>query len=196
MHTWHIHIEGQVQGVGFRPFVYRLAREHQLNGWVNNTTDGVHIELNAGREQAQAFCQAVLEQAPDLSRITAHRLRTNSLMKHSLVLRSFTVRLVKKSICYSPPTLHCAPSVGQTSTSQATAAGGTLSRPAPIAGPAILSFNNCPTTAPLPLWSPFQCARIARQNTMTRSTGGTSPKPTAAPTAASQSGCTMPNNPY
>jgi hydrogenase maturation protein HypF len=75
MHTWHIHIEGQVQGVGFRPFVYRLALELQLNGWVNNTTDGVHIELNAGREQAQAFCQAVLEQAPDLSRITAHRLK-------------------------------------------------------------------------------------------------------------------------
>jgi hydrogenase maturation protein HypF len=74
MHTWHIHIEGQVQGVGFRPFVYRLALEFQLNGWVNNTTDGVHIEINAGREQAQAFCQAVLEQAPDLSRITAHRL--------------------------------------------------------------------------------------------------------------------------
>jgi hydrogenase maturation protein HypF len=74
MHTWHIHIEGQVQGVGFRPFVYLLARDHRLNGWVNNTTDGVHIEINAGREQARSFCQAVLEQAPELARITTHRL--------------------------------------------------------------------------------------------------------------------------
>ncbi|MCB0586912.1 MAG: acylphosphatase, partial [Phaeodactylibacter sp.] len=37
MPTYHIHIEGQVQGVGFRPYVYRMAREHGLKGWVSNT---------------------------------------------------------------------------------------------------------------------------------------------------------------
>ena len=49
--TWHIHIEGLVQGVGFRPFVYRLAKEFEINGWVNNGSDGVHVEFNADNTQ-------------------------------------------------------------------------------------------------------------------------------------------------
>lgn len=70
MQCWHIHIEGQVQGVGFRPFVYRLAKAHALNGWVNNTSDGVHIECQANKGSFQLFCEALVEQAPPLSRIT------------------------------------------------------------------------------------------------------------------------------
>jgi len=53
--TWHIHIEGQVQGAGFRPSVYLLAKEFQLNGWVNNTINGVHIEFNAIENTANDF---------------------------------------------------------------------------------------------------------------------------------------------
>jgi len=41
----HYHIQGAVQGVGFRPFVYRLARESGLAGWVTNTTAGVELEV-------------------------------------------------------------------------------------------------------------------------------------------------------
>ncbi|MBX2877247.1 MAG: carbamoyltransferase HypF [Saprospiraceae bacterium] len=74
MNTWHIHIEGQVQGVGFRPFVFVLAREHGLNGWVNNTTDGVHIVFNAEETQANAFKNKILTDAPALSKITALHL--------------------------------------------------------------------------------------------------------------------------
>ena len=55
MNTWHIHIKGQVQGVGFRPFVYRLAKENGLHGWVCNTVDGVHVEINAAEEKAIYF---------------------------------------------------------------------------------------------------------------------------------------------
>ena len=55
MSTWHIHIEGQVQGVGFRPFIYSLAQQFGLNGWVNNTVDGVHIVFNATQESALEF---------------------------------------------------------------------------------------------------------------------------------------------
>ncbi len=74
MHTWHLHIQGQVQGVGFRPFVYRTALDHQLNGWVNNSSDGVHIEFNGMEEQALAFCDELLHHHPPLARITRHRL--------------------------------------------------------------------------------------------------------------------------
>lgn len=69
MQTWHIHIQGQVQGVGFRPFVYRLAHEFGLRGWVHNTLDGVHIRINAMEEVLQLFCEALWKQAPPLSRI-------------------------------------------------------------------------------------------------------------------------------
>ncbi|KAA3624850.1 MAG: carbamoyltransferase HypF [Bacteroidetes bacterium] len=67
--TFHIHYTGIVQGVGFRPFVYKLAKTKNLKGWVNNTVDGVHIEINATETQAQAFFQEVQDKAPGLSRI-------------------------------------------------------------------------------------------------------------------------------
>jgi hydrogenase maturation protein HypF len=67
----HLHIQGQVQGVGFRPFVYRLALEMQLQGWVNNSSDGVHIEISGSDPKIELFCQRLLAEAPALSRITA-----------------------------------------------------------------------------------------------------------------------------
>ena len=47
MQSWHIHISGLVQGVGFRPHVYRLAHEMNIKGTVCNTTNGVHIYASA-----------------------------------------------------------------------------------------------------------------------------------------------------
>ena len=72
--TWHIHIQGLVQGVGFRPFVFLLAKKYELTGWVNNTTNGVHIEMTANEELAQKFYQKIITDAPVLSRITAHSI--------------------------------------------------------------------------------------------------------------------------
>lgn len=64
MKTFHIHIKGQVQGLGFRPFIYRVAKECGLKGWVNNTTDGVHIELNTDSFFLKKFIEKVQLQAP------------------------------------------------------------------------------------------------------------------------------------
>lgn len=75
MQTWHIHIEGQVQGVGFRPFVYLLANSFNLNGWVNNSIDGVHIEVNATAEVAKVFYNSILQNAPILAQITNQQLK-------------------------------------------------------------------------------------------------------------------------
>lgn len=70
MDTWHIHIQGQVQGVGFRPFVYALAQKYGLNGWVNNASDGVHIEINSSKDTAYLLFNEIIKQPPILSRIT------------------------------------------------------------------------------------------------------------------------------
>lgn len=75
MPSYHIHIEGQVQGVGFRPFVYRLALEHGLAGWVSNTVDGVHVEFNSSADSAHRFYEALISQAPPMAIITAHQIK-------------------------------------------------------------------------------------------------------------------------
>ncbi|MCP4120734.1 MAG: carbamoyltransferase HypF [Bacteroidetes bacterium] len=74
MATWHLHIQGQVQGVGFRPYVYLLAREYGMNGWVNNTVDGVHVEFNSNKGMALVFTKDLIQRAPVLSRIILHDL--------------------------------------------------------------------------------------------------------------------------
>ncbi len=55
---------GVVQGVGFRPFVYRLASEHGLKGWVLNSTEGVIIEVEATRQKLAEFIDAISRKAP------------------------------------------------------------------------------------------------------------------------------------
>lgn len=51
----HIVIRGAVQGVGFRPFVYRLAIEMKLKGWVLNSGEGVFIEVQGERDSVESF---------------------------------------------------------------------------------------------------------------------------------------------
>src|SRR5882724_11607067 len=48
-------VHGAVQGVGFRPFVFRLATEHNLAGWIQNSPQGVHIEVEGNSEQLESF---------------------------------------------------------------------------------------------------------------------------------------------
>ncbi|MEM1318884.1 MAG: carbamoyltransferase HypF [Bacteroidota bacterium] len=75
MRTWHIHIEGQVQGLGFRPFVFLLAERMGLKGWVNNGADGVHVEFNAEEALAERFYEDLIREAPALARITQHSMQ-------------------------------------------------------------------------------------------------------------------------
>lgn len=64
-----IHISGIIQGVGFRPFVYGLARRFDLKGWVRNTSGGVDIEVDGDPQALQAFVTALWEEAPPLAMI-------------------------------------------------------------------------------------------------------------------------------
>jgi len=57
-------VGGRVQGVGYRPFVYRLAQRLELAGWVRNRGGEVEIHAQGSCEQLQAFSEALLKQAP------------------------------------------------------------------------------------------------------------------------------------
>jgi hydrogenase maturation protein HypF len=67
---YHIHIRGRVQGVGFRPFIYREACKKGLKGWVSNTSNGVHIEITVpGSVELEEFCQSIQRHCPGQARI-------------------------------------------------------------------------------------------------------------------------------
>lgn len=66
----NIHVKGIVQGVGFRPFVYREAKHYLINGWVLNATDGVHIHAEAEGKLLDEFVISLSENAPAASKVT------------------------------------------------------------------------------------------------------------------------------
>ena len=64
-------VSGIVQGVGFRPFVYRLAQSHGLGGWVLNDSAGVGIEAEGAAAALDAFAAALHADAPPAAVVTA-----------------------------------------------------------------------------------------------------------------------------
>ncbi|MCA9800846.1 MAG: carbamoyltransferase HypF [Cyanobacteria bacterium HKST-UBA02] len=66
-----VRVQGIVQGVGFRPFIYRLAREHGIVGWVLNDEAGVDIHIEGADEKIDAFLSELPDQIPPLARIDA-----------------------------------------------------------------------------------------------------------------------------
>jgi hydrogenase maturation protein HypF len=68
-----LRVSGTVQGVGFRPFVYRLARQHGLAGWVRNDAHGVTIEVVAESGVLDAFADAIPAEAPPAARVESVR---------------------------------------------------------------------------------------------------------------------------
>jgi len=70
-----IEFEGIVQGVGFRPFLHKLADKMGLKGWVLNSSSGVLLELEGQREQLEEYVRRVQHEGPELSRVLVARMR-------------------------------------------------------------------------------------------------------------------------
>jgi hydrogenase maturation protein HypF len=66
-----VEIEGIVQGVGFRPFIFRLAGRYGISGWVRNTPAGVLLEVESDQTNLAAFIADISAQAPPLASITS-----------------------------------------------------------------------------------------------------------------------------
>ena len=64
-----VRVRGVVQGVGFRPFVHRLASRHALSGWVRNRENGVEIVIAGNAEALEAFVRELRADAPPLAQI-------------------------------------------------------------------------------------------------------------------------------
>jgi len=69
-----LRVLGAVQGVGFRPYIYRLAQQYGLVGWVLNDGEGVFIHVEGCLQQLHAFTQAIEPNQPVLARVREVRV--------------------------------------------------------------------------------------------------------------------------
>jgi hydrogenase maturation protein HypF len=88
-HACSIRVRGVVQGVGFRPFVYRLACANLLGGWVLNGEEGVEIYLEGTEQGLQAFVADLRTQPPPAARIEEVDVQPAA----PLGLNEFTIRV-------------------------------------------------------------------------------------------------------
>lgn len=78
-----IKVEGIVQGVGFRPFVYNLAQKLTLKGWVNNNSEGVYIDIEGKADSLDSFLSTLKHDAPPLSKIEQITLEEKEIVNFS-----------------------------------------------------------------------------------------------------------------
>jgi hydrogenase maturation protein HypF len=79
----HLRVTGVVQGVGFRPFVYRLARSLELGGFVGNDSGGVFIEVEGTPDRLDGFVERLGADAPPASRIATIRVQERDVREQS-----------------------------------------------------------------------------------------------------------------
>ena len=100
-------VTGVVQGVGFRPFVYRLATTLELDGWVRNDPSGVVIEVEGAPAALTAFRERLLRDAPPLSRIESCDVEAiPPIGEHGFEIRE-TARVDRPTVLVTPDTATC-----------------------------------------------------------------------------------------
>jgi len=72
--TFKIIIQGQVQGVGFRPFVYVTAQKYKITGTVSNNEEGVIVHANGTRETIEGFYRELTQNPPRVAKVKVHRI--------------------------------------------------------------------------------------------------------------------------
>jgi len=102
--TKKIQITGIVQGVGFRPFVYNLARSHKLNGFVLNDSSGVTIVVQGTTDDIHSFEDRLKELPPPRSKIV--NCISKEIVESNVSFNDFSIRLStsdgKRSAAISP----------------------------------------------------------------------------------------------
>ena len=103
-----IQVKGIVQGVGFRPFVYRLAKKYLIDGWVLNATDGVFIHAEGETKLLDEFVIELSENPPAASRVEEVTLKEVPLEDFdSFEIRFSDAGAVEKTTLVSPDLATC-----------------------------------------------------------------------------------------
>lgn len=102
---YKVEIQGIVQGVGFRPFIYKLARQNKLFGYVSNTSKHVDIEIEGVPKYVHLFLKKIESCDLPLARITdIHKISLAPVNYHNFTIRksatlSNRVALIPPDIC-------------------------------------------------------------------------------------------------
>ena len=167
-----IHLRGIVQGVGFRPFVYNLARELGLGGYVLNSSAGLTAEAEGAGGAVDAFARRIVEDAPPLAWIQESEIGETAVRRRVRVrdprqrggdgrVRAHLAGC--RDVRRLPARFH-GPRQPPLRVRR--------SRIAPTAGRATPSSATFPTTGRTPPWPDSNCARIACASTTIRPTAG------------------------
>jgi len=133
-----ITVSGHIQGVGFRPFVYRLATELKLSGYVKNSSGIVSVHIQGQPEQLNQFEKQLIDNAPAI----AKPIIENS---NKIQTETFDQFEIKKSD--SQDVINIPLSIAHN------------------ADPATRSLSHCPTTDLIPVLKIFHCVQTVLMNT-------------------------------
>lgn len=97
-----VHVGGIVQGVGFRPFVYRIAKEFGISGWVLNGETGVEIHAEGTAAAIGAFVRSILDSPPPAAQIA-------ELEIERVELQAFDAFEIRRSEHRASPTVRVSP---------------------------------------------------------------------------------------
>src|SRR5579859_5943856 len=100
-------IQGIVQGVGFRPFVYGQALHRGLVGFVLNHSQGVTIEVEGSLETLDSFQQVLCEQAPPLARIDSVTTELISPCYENSFIITHSQKGIERQALISPDSATC-----------------------------------------------------------------------------------------
>ena len=183
-----IEVRGTVQGVGFRPWVYRLAREEGIRGRVRNDGAGVTIEAFGSPSALSSFVKRLGTEAPPAARVLELRERGIGVepVPDFAIAESRGDGARRVSI---PPELATCPDCLAEIFDPADRRYLYPFINCTNCGPRYTIVRDSPTTGPRPRWRRSPCAPPAGASTTTRSTGASTPSPTPARRAARACGC-------
>lgn len=99
----YIVVKGIVQGVGFRPFVYKIAVKNNLKGWVNNTSKGVFIDLEGSDDNIESFLYSLQHEAPPLAKINEVFIEEREIRNYSNFEIKYSIEDGEEPVVLIPP---------------------------------------------------------------------------------------------
>jgi len=102
-----ISVRGIVQGVGFRPFIYALARRHRFTGLVRNDAEGVHIEAEGAPEELDLFLREIRGEAPPLAVVETVSWRPLAVLEERVFRIEESREGVQRRALVSPDVATC-----------------------------------------------------------------------------------------